>query len=125
MDNIVRLIPNRNDFLSLLAKNPTKVVVIKFGATWCGPCKKIAGLVATHFSNMPNNVICCDLDVDTNTDVYEFLRSKKMVNAIPTILCFRGSNMISYVPDFSAIGANPKDINTFFERVVSILTTPE
>ena len=31
---------SRSDFEELLRQNPGKVV-LKFGATWCGPCKLI------------------------------------------------------------------------------------
>ena len=35
---------------------------------------------------MPENVICADIDIDENFDVYTFLKSKRMVNGIPAVL---------------------------------------
>ena len=35
---------SRSEFEELLRQNPGKVV-LKFGATWCGPCKVIEPLV--------------------------------------------------------------------------------
>ena len=36
--DIITSIENRNDFFNLLEVNPG-LIIIKFGATWCKPCK--------------------------------------------------------------------------------------
>ena len=62
---------NRNDFLKLLKLNPG-LVIVKLGASWCGPCKKIAHLVDAFFASSPPDVICADIDVDDSIDLYSY-----------------------------------------------------
>lgn len=111
---IITYFENRQSFLDLLANNPG-LVIIKFGATWCGPCKKIESNVNHFFSSSPDNVICAVIDVDESFDLYSCLKSKKMVNGIPVILCYKKGN-VSYIPDDSVTGADINQLNQFFMR---------
>ena len=52
---------------------------IKFGATWCGPCKKIKALCEEWFSKLPSNVILFDIDIDETMELYMALKKYKMV----------------------------------------------
>ena len=113
---IITQIESRQDFMELLKVNPG-CIVLKFGATWCGPCKQIAPQVEHGFMNMPDNVLCGDIDVDESFDVFAFLKSKKMTSGgIPVMLCYKQGNT-SYVPDDSVLGADPREIDAFFNRV--------
>ena len=110
-------------FIQFLATNPG-VIIVKFGATWCGPCKMIS--VQTHgymhdiTAKYPNNVICCDIDVDESFDLYATLKQKKMVSGIPAILCwYAGNNTI--IPDDSTIGADLNQIKQLFLRCAAKL----
>jgi thioredoxin 1 len=97
-----------------LEKNPG-IVIIKLGATWCGPCKKIKPVVDAFFASSPDNAICCDIDVDESYDLYSYFKSKKMVNGIPAILCYKKGN-VSYIPDDSVTGIDPAGLDAFFKR---------
>jgi thiol-disulfide isomerase/thioredoxin len=107
-------IPNKLAFQETLESNPG-VVIIKFGAEWCGPCKKIESHVKILMSKMPENTQCYIIDVDESLEVYSFLKNKKMVNGIPAILAYYKGN-VSYIPDDSVIGADVIKVNEFFER---------
>jgi thiol-disulfide isomerase/thioredoxin len=111
---IVSFIQTRNDFIKLLEKNPG-LIIVKFGATWCGPCKRIKPVLDGFFLSSPDNVLCCDIDVDECFDLYSYLKSKKMVNGIPVILCYKKGN-ISYIPDDSITGSDPIELDKFFKR---------
>lgn len=104
----------RVSFAKLLENNPG-LVILKFGAKWCGPCATIKPFVEAFFASSPANVICGDLDVDENFDIYSFLKAKKMVNGIPVMLCYRKGNT-TYIPDDSITGANPAQLDAFFKR---------
>lgn len=111
---IISYIPNRNDFMNLLSNNPG-LIIIKFGAKWCGPCKKIQPILDGFFATSPDNVLCCEIDVDECFDLYSFLKSKKMVNGIPVILLYKKGNN-SFIPDDSVVGSEPIALDAFFRR---------
>ena len=111
---IVSEIANREAFFHLLGHNPG-LIVLKLGATWCGPCQKIKDVVHGFFASSPDEVICCDIDVDESFDLYALLKSKKMVNGIPVILCYKKGNL-SYIPDDSITGTDPVKLDAFFKR---------
>ena len=113
---IITQIESRHDFLALLKVNPG-CIVLKFGATWCGPCKKIAPLVEDFFSKMPANVLCGEIDVDESFDVFAYLKSKKVTSGgIPVILCYYRGNT-TFAPDDSVIGADTQEIKLLFDRI--------
>lgn len=85
---VITYFQSRDHFLRLLEKNPG-LIIIKMGATWCGPCKKIKPVVDAFFASSPDNVICCEIDVDESFDLYAYYKNKKMVNGIPVILCYK------------------------------------
>ena len=109
-------IDNKTHFSNLLEKNEG-LIIIKFGADWCGPCKMIEDLVHTWIDKMPENVQSIILDVDECFEIYAFLKSKKMVNGIPAILAYEKGNT-NYIPDDAIIGADNNKINEFFERCI-------
>ena len=111
---IVTFFQSRQDFMRLLDNNPG-LIILKLGATWCGPCKTIKPIVDAFFASSPSNVICCDIDVDQSTDLYAYLKSKKMVNGIPVLLCYKKGNK-SFIPDDSITGSSPDGIDKFFRR---------
>ena len=111
---IVSYFQSREHFTSLLEKNPG-LVIIKMGATWCGPCKKIKPIVDAFFASSPDNVICCEIDVDESVDLYTYFKGKRMVNGIPVIMCFKRGNT-SYIPDDSITCADPAGLDAFFKR---------
>jgi len=111
---VISVFETREEFLTLLRVNPG-IVIIKLGASWCGPCKKIAHIVEAFFASSPPNVICADIDVDDSIDLYAYLKSKRMVNGIPVLLLYKRGN-VTFSPDDSVTGANPEDLDAFFKR---------
>lgn len=118
---IITYFENRQEFLYLLANNPG-LVIVKLGATWCGPCKLIKEQVDHYFEQSPDTIICAEIDVDESFDFYACLKSKKMVNGIPVILCYKKGN-VSYIPDDSVTGADKNQVNQFFARCKFLLQT--
>jgi len=108
---------SRSDFEELLKQNPGKVV-LKFGATWCAPCKVIDPLVNQWFSRMPATVRCATIDVDESFDLYGAFKAKRQINGIPAILCFNKGNL-SYIPDMTVVGADTDQVNAFFRQVLN------
>lgn len=111
---VITALETRDKFFELLKVNPG-LIVLKFGATWCGPCRKISHIVDAFFATSPPEVLCAEIDVDECHDLYSFLKSKKMINGIPTMMCFRKDN-VSYIPNESVLGIAPNDLHTFFKK---------
>ena len=101
-------------------KLENKVLIIKFSADWCKPCQKIKPLVNEHISNLPENVLIADIDIDETMDLYMAFRNKKMLSGIPTILAFYGDvdREHWYVSDASVSGQDEGSINNFFKNVI-------
>ena len=116
---IITNITDRNHFFEILKQNPG-VVIIKFGASWCGPCKTIDEGVKLYFEKLPNTIQTAIVDIDICVDVYSFLKSKRMVNGVPVILCYAKGNE-TYIPDDFVVGADKPKINEFFLRCNKLL----
>jgi thioredoxin-like negative regulator of GroEL len=112
--HVISEIASRDAFFRLLQNNPG-LIILKFGANWCGPCKVVEAPIHGFFATSPPEVVCGDIDVDQSFDVYSFLKSKKMVNGIPVILCYKKGNQ-TYIPDDSVTGADLNELHQFFIR---------
>ena len=106
---------SKEEFAKQLQDNQG-LLIIKFGAEWCGPCKRVDPLIYSYFAEIQGpEVQCAIIDIDESFEIYAFLKSKKMVNGVPAILAYRKGN-ITYIPDESVVGADENQIHLFFER---------
>ena len=112
--SVITEISSRDAFFHLLQNN-TGLIILKLGASWCGPCHKIKDVVNAFFATSPDTVICGDIDVDVSFDFYALLKSKKMVNGIPVLLCYKKGNS-TYIPDDIVTGSDPAALHEFFKR---------
>ena len=99
-------------------KNNT-IIIIKFGATWCGPCQKIKDICNKCFLEMPDNIICFDIDIDDNIEIFSAFKTKKMVKGVPTILGYycKNNRYQWYISDISISGSDEKKLLDFFKNV--------
>jgi len=103
-----------------LVGDNTKMIIVKFGATWCRPCQQIKSLCEKMFEEMPDNVSCFDIDIDESMDLYISLKKYKMANGVPCLLAYvlnpnRNANEW-YIPNNSVTGGNPVHVVSFFDR---------
>tara|TARA_B100000085_G_C18561301_1_gene519687 strand:- start:4098 stop:4481 length:384 start_codon:yes stop_codon:yes gene_type:complete len=108
---------DRTEFQNLIKCNEG-LVIIKFTASWCGPCKTIAPFVNDQFKKTPESVTCVNIDVDDNFDIFAYMKSKKMVKGVPTILAYKKDNK-TFAPDFSVSGSDKDELINFFRQCVS------
>jgi thiol-disulfide isomerase/thioredoxin len=113
-----KTIATRIDLAALLSINKT-VVILKFGAKWCGPCKFIAKNVNEYMRLMPADITCILVDIDESIDLYSYLKTKKVVNGVPVMLAYYAGNINSCAPDEVVIGTNMKEIHNFFVKCVT------
>lgn len=103
--------------LFALIKGAPGPIVLKFGAEWCAPCKQIDPYVSEWFRKMPDNVTCGMLDVDDNFELYAFLKTKRVVPSIPTIVMYL-PGVATHVPEEVVIGTTISDIDALFTTVL-------
>ena len=113
-------ISSSTQFNSIISQS--QYVIVDFYADWCGPCKQIKHVVHAFFASSPPQVVCADIDVDQSFDFYSFLKSKKMVNGIPVLLCYKKGNS-TYIPDDAVTGSDPTELHKFFTRCGNHLVT--
>lgn len=117
---VVEFSGNRNVFFELLKMNPG-VFVFKFSAEWCSPCKMIKKHIDDVSLVIPDNTMYIyNVDVDECFDVYAFLKQKKMISGIPTLLAYKKGNAF-FIPDASISGTNESDLNQFFDTCLKML----
>jgi len=116
---IITDIKNPQALSDFLKVNPG-LIIIKLGAEWCSPCKRIERFVNEWYAKMPNNVYCCLVDIDSCFELYGFYKSKRVSKGIPTILCYYKGNE-NYIPDDITVGSNEGELNAFFNRCLAQL----
>lgn len=108
---------SKETFINELQNN-IDTLIIKFGAEWCGPCKKVEPLIHEWMSKLPVGVKGAVIDIDDNFELYSLLKSKKVINGVPVIICYKSGN-VSIIPDSIVIGSDINQINTFFTKCLS------
>lgn len=116
---IITDIKNAQALSDFLKVNPG-LIIIKLGAEWCAPCKRIDPLVISWFKRMPNNVYCSLVDIDSCFELYGFFKSKRISRGVPTIMCYHKENT-HYIPNDIIVGADTNEVNAFFERCMDYL----
>lgn len=85
---MVRVITSESEFDNLI-KSETRLIVVDFTATWCGPCRAIAPIFES-LSEQYSNVVFVKVDVDDLADV----ASKCGIRAMPTFQFYKGGSKI-------------------------------
>ncbi|KAL7604777.1 hypothetical protein Lser_V15G18675 [Lactuca serriola] len=70
----------------------TKLVVVDFTASWCGPCRMIAPILAELASNIPH-VTFLKVDVDELRSIAQ----EYSVKSIPTFVFLKEGNIVDKV----------------------------
>jgi thioredoxin 1 len=73
--------------------------VVDLWATWCGPCRAIAPIIAQLAEQYDGKIVVGKCDVEENDDIAIEYR----VSSIPTILFFKGGQLVDRL-----VGAVPK-----------------
>ncbi len=111
VDNLIKnILPNLNN----------RLLIIKFGAEWCGPCKKIENVFYEEVIKREKNILVADLDVDENFEIYGKFKTARLVNGIPAILAFKsqeGGEKLNELVIDSVTGSDTNKIIEFFQRV--------
>lgn len=71
-------------------KNGDMPLVVDFWATWCGPCRMIAPIIAKLAVKYDGKIVVGKCDVEDNED----LAAEFGIRNIPTILFFKGGQVV-------------------------------
>lgn len=76
-----------------------KTVLVDFWAVWCGPCRMLSPVVDQVAEENPDIKVC-----KVNVDEEQQLAIKYGVMSIPTLLVFRGGELVN-----QSVGVIPKE----------------
>lgn len=96
----VVVISSDSNFHTEMNNSGTKLVVVDFTATWCGPCQRIAPIFEELSKKYPNARFF-KVDVDQNQD----LAAAQGVTAMPTFIFFRNKTKVDRLQ-----GADPNTL---------------
>ena len=87
----VREFTDTNFDTEVLASNVP--VLVDFWAEWCGPCRMLAPVVETLAEEYKGRVKVGKLDTDNNRQT----AMRFAINAIPTVLVFKGGQLVQRI----------------------------
>ncbi|MGN0297854.1 MAG: thioredoxin [Lachnospiraceae bacterium] len=76
-------------------------VLVDFFATWCGPCRMLAPVVAKLAEEMAGKVKVVKVDIDESPEVTE----KYEIMAVPTLMIFKNGQLVNQMT-----GVQPIDV---------------
>ena len=77
----------------------SRLVIVDFWATWCGPCRMLSPLLDEVEEEMADKIVVVKVNVD---DADEVAAQFRIMN-IPTLLFFKGGQIVD-----KTVGAMPK-----------------
>ena len=84
----------------------SRLVIVDFWATWCGPCRMLSPLLDEVEEEMADKIVVVKVNVD---DADEVAARFRIMN-IPTLLFFKGGQIVD-----KTVGAMPK--SALIERI--------
>ena len=102
---------NENNFTSEV-ENSTLPVLVEFGASWCGPCKRQLPILEGIAKEYSDKLKVVKIDIDDSPDV----ASKFHIRSVPTLMIFEGGNCVH----LQAGLASAADIKSIFLSKVGI-----
>jgi thioredoxin 1 len=100
----------RSDFKEYVKNN--KFVIVKFSATWCGPCQRIKDIFKTYYNSAlsyEKDIKLVLVDIDEDREVSNLLR----VRSVPTMVSYINNTL-----EYTCTSSKQEDVKHFFEDTV-------
>ena len=82
-------------------KNGAQPLVVDFWATWCGPCRMVAPIIAELAEEYDGKIVVGKCDVEENDDI----AAEMGIRNSPTILFFKNGQLVD-----KFVGASTKAV---------------
>lgn len=83
------------------ALQQSKLVLVDFGAQWCGPCKSLQPVLEKLEKEYEGKITFLKADVEECSDTAESYR----IMSVPTMICFKDGEMVQ---GMKMVGAMPE-----------------
>jgi len=100
---------NTSEFNALVLESDNPVIV-DFGAAWCGPCKKVAPIIAALADELKGQADFYEVDAGVEPG----LAQQHAVMSLPTILMFKGGEVKERIIGVASKEKILAKINTLF-----------
>lgn len=101
-----------DEWNTLLRESTQKPLVVKCGATWCGPCKALAPLFEQMAQEFQDKVIFLSVDIDELPEVAE----KFDVASVPAIFVIDDGEIVK-----STVGASKMVIEEICSKLIALI----
>lgn len=78
----------KNQFNELIKES--KLTLVDFYATWCGPCKMLSPIIDSVSNKLSNEINILKVNIDSFND----LASENHVQSVPTLIFFKAGQEI-------------------------------
>ena len=100
-----------------------ELIILKFTAQWCGPCKKIKHICSSFEQIKPASIQYYEIDIDDSIELYMKLKKMKMINGIPALLAYTNSSKEHwYIPDKCHLGSEQAGVEFFFNECLKYVS---
>lgn len=114
MSSSIQHLRVHSDYLKLIGESPC---VVKFTATWCGPCRTIGPLYSKLANEYDSKVKFLEIDIDTADEITNY----EDVKSIPLFLFYHNGVKLN---DLSLKGANQQLLSDNLQSFIRLMETP-
>jgi len=105
---MVYVVKSKADFDQQLENAGSKLVVVDFFATWCGPCKMIAPKLEELSKELAEKIVVVKVDVDECEDI----AMEYNISSMPTFIFIKNKEKVD-----EFVGANAEKLANFITKL--------